>query len=271
MGLFTRIVSAILLTTISTALLSQAPDSNYYRHLFSMEVEAHVFSTDRLHQLYIADGQNHIRKYDPNGQELFDYSNRSLGLPSTLDAFDPFETLVFYPDFGLLVVLDRTMNELYRLDLQAAGYFGVEAIARASDNHFWVFSPLTFQLLKLDAKGKKLSESRPLQEILPAAPIRILEKDQFVYLQVPDAGIYIFDTFGQWIETVALPAVERFQVLGNELFYLLGGKLHVINLQRQEAQELPLPTFLKTTIEDFSIQGNRLFLVSEKTISIFEI
>jgi len=271
MGLFTRIVSAVVLTATASLLPAQAPDSSYYHYLFSMEVEASVFSTDRLNQLYIADGNNHIRKYDPKGQVLFDYSNRSLGNPSTLDAFDPFETLVYYPDFGLLVVLDRTMNELYRLDLQAAGYFGVEAIARASDNHFWVFSPLTFQLLKLDARGKKLSESRPLQEILPAAPIRMLEKDQFVYVQVPEEGIYIFDTFGQWIETVELPAVESFQVFGNALFYLLGGKLQVINLQRLEAQELPLPKFLKTAIKDFSIQGNRLFLVGEKAISIFEI
>ena len=129
-------------------LAAQESDSLNYKLLYTIPKSTPLFATDRLQQLYYLDASNQINKTNNQGQALFQYSNRSLGTPQSIDAFDPFEVMVFYQDFGTILILDRTLNELFRLNLQDFGYFGIEAIARANDNNFWIFNPFSFQLEK---------------------------------------------------------------------------------------------------------------------------
>ncbi|MCB0640701.1 MAG: hypothetical protein KDC44_03640 [Phaeodactylibacter sp.] len=258
------------LLLLSIHLSAQEPADLDFEQVYTLSGTYPLMATDRLQQLYLADSTYHIRKFDKQGRLLFDYSNRALGAPSRIDPFDPFEVVVFYPDFGTILVLDRTLNELYRVNLQDFGYFGIEAVARASDKNIWLFQPLAFQLEKINSQGEPLLQSRVLNEVLPAAPSRIVEKDQFVYLQVPEHGLFVFDTFGQFVLQIREPGSNEFQVSGQQIFYLKEHQLFSFQLNLLEERSIPLPADLQAPIGAFSLQGQRLYLATPKQLFVFK-
>ena len=209
------------------------------------------FTTDGLANLYSINNKYEIIKYNAKGLENFRYSNTRLDAPEFIDATDPFNILVFYPDYQTVILLDRTMTETAVLNLIDFDYFNVNAVAVSSDNKLWIYDELNFRLKKIDRNGEVVQESDDLSLLLRKdfKPNFITEREQKVFVNDPEVGILVFDFFGQYIKTLDFKGLDEFQVFRDFIIFRdTDGILQKYHLKSLLVSPLKMP-------ENFSTSG----------------
>jgi hypothetical protein len=176
-------------------LSAQAPDSMHFQR--SISVDATFVTSDNLANTYLITAANAVVKLDSVGGKVASYTNNRLGRVAALDATNPLKLLVWYPDFQTAVVLDRTLTELGRLSLAAAGLYAVRAVAMAFDGNIWVYDDVQSKALKIRLDGAVLLESPPLQGYFPGrfSVTKIRDSGQRVYLNDPESGLCVLDQY----------------------------------------------------------------------------
>ena len=189
--------------------------------IYTPDEVVQFFTSDQIQNLYLVNDKNEVVKYNAQGIEAFRYNNNTLGELALIDAFDPFNLLLYYPEYMTIVILDRTLNEMHRVNLSDLGYFDVQSIGMASDNNIWIYDELNYALVKIDKDGKALIKSDPLNLILPRTPDihRINENEQKVYLNDPSLGLLVFDVFGSFEKTIDIKGLNTFQIISPHLIY----------------------------------------------------
>lgn len=149
---------------------------------------------------------------NPLGRNRFEFFDSSLGGPTTVDVSDPFAILLFYPDYGTVVTLDRTLSEIARTDLFALDdVLEPSAVAGASDRGLWVYDAWDYRLKLLDPNGRTRLATNDLRlELdLTDAPVAVYVDRGRVLLHY--AGrLAVFTNFGRFERWVELPAADRF-------------------------------------------------------------
>jgi len=202
-----------LLVCLSAKANAQLPDSAEW------SVRGSRFVVDKLQQVYLVDDAQNLRKYTPAGKEVFMYSNLGLGPLAQVDVTDPFNLLLYYPQFQTAVQLDRTLNERGRLSFLDLGYPQIDMIAQSRDNQLWIYEGLQNRLLKVNARGQQLAESQNLS-LLPGgapSPDFLAAAGNLVFLGDGSDRLLVFDAFGQYIRPISLEGRRPIQVWRNNL------------------------------------------------------
>ena len=270
---YLRAILAFLLPVLfPLVLFGQAPLSDSFSLLHTLPLEAKYFAVDKLRQVYLVTSANEVVKYSQEGKELFRYNNNTRGNLSYIDATDPFNLLLFYPELQAIATLDRTMNETALLLLFSADIINATAIALANDNNIWVYDQATFQLVKIAPDGAVLASSDNLSAQLPQPPIarQAIARENMVYLNDSEKGIFLFDGFAQYHQLLPLPAYEHIWMLDGHLQLFRKGELSAYNLKAMKKVRLPMPMAGKQAIQA-RWQGGRLYLLSEDgRLSVYE-
>ncbi len=238
---------------------------------FLLPEKSLYFTTDGLANLYSVNKAYEITKYNAKGLENFRYSNTRLDAPEFIDATDPFNILVFYPDYQTVILLDRTMTETAVLNLIDFDFFNINAVAVSSDNKLWIYDELNFRLKKIDRNGEVMQESDDLSLLLRKdfKPNFITEREQKVFVNDPEVGILVFDFFGQYIKTLEFKGLEEFQVFRDFIIFRdEAGVLQKYHLKSLLVSPLKMP-------ENFSATGKiryetgYLFAETDGVIAIY--
>lgn len=250
-------------------LKAQSPDTSF--NLFTrIDGEYKFFTTDKLQQIYLVTMTNEVIKFSPEGREIFRFNNNTLGDLAFIDATNPFNLLLFYPDFQTAITLDRTMNMINEVNLINLGIINVQALGASNDNNFWLYDELNFQLKKMDRRGSVLNVSEDLNLLLGNAPqpIYIEARENFVYLNAPSMGIMVFDNFGQYHKTLPLTDVDYFQVLDHRLIYLQKEVYYAYDSKTLVTATLQLPAKAKPG-HQIRFQKNMCFLLLEDGLEVY--
>jgi len=266
-----------------------AQDSTY-THITTISEKATFITTDKLLNVFVITERGELVKYTPEGKEKFRYNNFSLGNPTLADATNPFQILLYYPEFQTIVTLDNTLNEAARYELFDLQVNEVEALCFANDGNVWLYDPITFTLKKIDRNGEILLESEIftfLFDELPQ-PNFLVERNNQIYLNDSTRGVFVFDVYGAFEELIELKNLMTFQVLDRKIVYQNEGNLEVFSPQMlmKDSRELPKIPNTKSNLNvetdhDLSlrsdsilyvhVQKNRLFLATENDIHFFKI
>ena len=253
-------------------LFCQGASRDSFNLVFSFPEKAKYFTLDKLRQVYVVTSTNEVVKYSPEGRELFRYNNNTRGNLAYIDATDPFKLLLFYPELQAISILDRTMNETALLLLFSADIVNASAIALANDNNIWVYDQATFRLLKVASDGTVLASSDNLSAQLARPPRvkQVLARENMVYLNDPEQGIFLFDGFAQYHQLLPLSGYDYFGVLDGYLQLFKRGELYAYNLKALKKIQLPVPGAAREAVQ-LRRQGQRLYALSDGgVLSVYE-
>jgi len=241
-----------------------------YEFIRSIPVEATFFTTDKLQQIYYVTLQNQLIKLTSEGQQQFDFTNKTLGDLGFVDATDPFNILLFYPDYFTLLFLDRTLNRTEEVALLNSGLQQTQAVGVSADNQIWIYDATTFQLKKLNPQGEVTLQSGDLNLLLGRRiePNFIIERGSFVFVNAPSVGVLVFDLFGQYVKTIDIQGLERFQVINQQLLYMENGELHAFHLKALLDKIIPLPPLTEAP-RQVHIQTNQLYILLDNRVDIY--
>ncbi len=209
--------------------LAEAQSIDSIPLVYSFEAQVQVLSSDKLKQIYFVSPQQVLYKCNEQGKVLFEFSNRYLGTLSKVDVSDPFDILLYYPDYQTLQFLDRTLNVTADVRLKAEQFPLPTLVALSRDRQVWIYDAALNTLNRMDRQGNIKSSSQDLSLLLGRrfSPNQLVCNERGVYLVDPEQGVLSFDLFAQFQAFLPLVGVEQLQTFDQYLLYRQQGNYYV--------------------------------------------
>ncbi len=234
----------------------------------TIEGEFDFLTTDHIGRMYLARGHE-LFLYSKEGELMYQYSDLSRGEITNLDTRNPLKLLLFYPGYSQIAFLDNTLSltrdivQLSQLQLDLA-----QLACASFDNGFWVYDPVSFRLIRFDQGLNPTNEVANINQLvgLELNPNQMLEDDSWLYMNDPDYGVFVFDSFGTFTKLIPISGAERLSVRSNGLFLEMKDKLikyEELSLQQTEI-ELPIEKFKMVRIEK-----DKLFVLTDTGVQIY--
>jgi len=201
-------------------------------------------SLDRRGALYVADADNNLRQYGPDGVLLNTYAPTQPGHVAQVEAWNLTNTLVFYDDRQQLIFLDRFLAPITEVRLADYVDGTVRLATLAPDNRIWLLDESNLVLRQFDPTTLRLVQSTPLDLLIGRArpDFRFLRQYQNnTYLLDRLHGVYVFDNLGNFKKTLPFSALSYLGFLGDELYYFGAGGLYFFHLYQLQTRLLPWP------------------------------
>jgi hypothetical protein len=193
----------------------------------------------------VADANNNIHQYGPDGQALNVYSPPQRGHVAQLEAWNTTKILVFYDDRQQLLLLDRFVAPLGQFNLLDLLDGTVRAATLAPDDRLWLLNESDLTLRQFDPTGKGFTLSTPLDLLIGRSrpDFRFLREYQNnLYLVDRVNGIYVFDNLGNYRKKLPFTGLSTIGFRGDELYFLADGAVQFFHLYNFSQRIVPLPT-----------------------------
>jgi len=229
------------------------------------------FTVDNLGNVYLLSSGGQLKKILPNGDSAAVFNNvRKYGRVFSIDVTNPMKLLLYYKDFGTVIILDRFLNNRTTIDLRKSNFLQVKAIGQSYDNNIWIFDELENKLKKIGDDGRLIDQSADFRMIFDSTPSPdfIIDQDKFVYLYDPAKGVYIFDYYGGFKNRIPFTGWTDFTVINNQLFGRDGNTLYRYEPGTLALQQYPIPEWMKSSRKIIISPGN-LYLLQDDRINVY--
>ncbi|WP_324676010.1 hypothetical protein [Hymenobacter sp. GOD-10R] len=202
-------------------------------------------SLDRRGNFYVADEQDNIHQYGPDGQALNTYSPPQPGHTAQIEAWNSAKILVFYDDRQEILLLDRFMTPITSVQLLDFVDGSIRVATLAPDDRLWLFNESDLTLRQFDPTLQRLMLSTPLDLIIGRSKpdFRFLRQYQNnLYLVDRTSGIFVFDNLGNYRKKLPFTGLNSVGFRGDELYYLTNSQVQFFQLYNFTERTMPLPT-----------------------------
>lgn len=272
MALFRRFVIMTLTQSVSlllTLMLNALVGISQELHLGkTVKGEFDFLTTDHIGRMYLARGEE-LFLYSKEGELMYQYSDLSRGEITNLDTRNPLKLLLFYPGYSQIAFLDNTLS-LTR-EIVELGQFQLELAQLACtsfDNGFWVYDPVSFRLIRFDQGLNVTNEVSNINQLVRAElnPNQMLEHDSWLYMNDPDHGVFVFDSFGTFTKLIPILRAERISVRSNGLFLEMIDRLIKYDPVILQQTEITLPVENSKMVR---IEKDKLFVLTDDGVQIY--
>jgi hypothetical protein len=226
--------------------------------------------TDNLGNIYLLE-KSSLRKFDANGVFLYSYSELADGLISAIDVSDPLKIIILNADFAKIKFLDNKLNvKNTPVSLSNLGFNSATLAAASYESGFWIFDPLSNQLVRFDNNLQLSQTSGNISDLIGHGlqPDFMLENDNILYLNDPLYGILLFDRYGTYLKTIPIKNIRSFHIFNDMIFYTEGNALKSVDIKTYEEKIMQLP-LLDEEITAAAISSTKLSLITKTKFCIF--
>lgn len=260
-----------ILTALLFSSVAFAQEGTDYKVSRSVNGDFSAFAADNLGNIYAITHNNQLKKFSPKGDSMGVFNDvRKYGKLTNIDVTNPLKTLLFYKDFRTIIVLDRLMHMVNKIDLRKQNIMQVRTVAQSYDNNIWVFDEQESRLRKVGEDGRMISETADLRLALDEAPIpvSIFDQNGFVYMYDPQKGMYVFDYYGALKGKLGLLNWTDVQVIGTTILGRKDGKMMIYTTGTLQLKETILPEFLQKA-ENIMLAPQGIFVLEPAGIRLY--
>ena len=231
-------------------------------------------SLDRRGALYVADADNNLRQYGPEGLPLNTYAPTQPGHVAQVEAWNVSSTLVFNDDRQQLVLLDRFLALISEVRLGDVLDGTVRVATLAPDNFIWLLDESTLTLREFDPNTLRQVQNTPLDLLIGRSrpDFRFIRQYQNnTYLVDRSTGVYVFDNLGSYKKKLPFPGLNMVGFRGDELYFLDGGALHFFHLYNQTERRVALPAGLDpATVRQVLVGETYAYIFTAAGVAVYQ-
>ena len=231
------------------------------------------FTVDNLGDEYLVTTDDQLKKFKANGDSIGIFNDvKKFGTLTTIDATNPLRILLYYEDFASIVVLDRFLNVLTTINLRQQNIFKVRAITTSYDNNIWLYDEGDSKVKKIDINGNVLSETVDLRIIFDSvpSPVKIIDRDGFIYLYDPHKGFYIFDYYGGLKNNIPFLQWKNTEVIKGNMYGFSDSLLYAYKLGSLNLLQYPLPASFSNAIQ-IKAGNNMAYVLQKDGLHVFSV
>jgi len=229
-------------------------------------------SFDTKDQLFISSTSGDIYQFDRSGKGINLYSPERQGRLNQLEAAWTVNIFSFSSDLQEYRILDRFLNPLAENGFLLADINLAKAASLGNNNIVWVWDESDLSLKSLDYIRNTIVQSQPLNLILNSDDLEVLEIREFknrLFMNIPNAGIFIFDNQGNLIQKIAIKSILKLCYYNEHLLWIDGTSLMAISISTQEI--LNLAHLDNSDVTYLQIGQDRIALVQKDKVLLYEI
>ena len=238
--------------------------------LKAIPMNARLMTVDELGNVYVVKQDNMLVRYSENGDSSGFYRSVQNGDIGSIDATNPLRIVVYYPAYSKVVLLDRMLALKNELDLRKLNIFTTPAVASSADGNLWIYDQFNARLKKINEQLVEVGQSNDLRQEIRSVPSPsfMVERSWKVFLCDTMKGIYTFDRYGNYINTLSIFGVKNLQVFGAQLIYRHEDSLYSWNLEKVTSNVMLLPG-VKENIIHAAIVRSRLYVLYKDALIIY--
>ncbi len=265
------------LTCFFTMLFSAvfAQEGSGFNHLGEVKGKFNYVKPDLLGNLFTLDAAGQLKKYNASLDSVGVFTEvKRFGQLHSIIADNPLKTLLYFKAYKTILVLDRFMQVVNRIDLRKLNIFQANAIAQSYDGKIWLYDEQEAKLKKLSDNGRIDLETADLRMALGwnPAPAVIFELDQLVCLYDPSNGLMLFDQLGGYRNTIPLKGWQSVHAVGSFVLGFASGLLMAYDPKTFETKKIAsLDSRQWQTGHQYLVSGQRLYIVDSEGIKIWAI
>ena len=264
-----RSIILFLLMAASVSLSAQANDT--FRLVKTFQAEITDFSVDHLGNVYLLLANGRLKKVSTGGDSLAVFNEvRRYGRVYAIDVSNPLKVLLYYKDFGTILVLDRFLNIRTTIDLRKLGMFQVSIIAQSYDNNIWIFDELDSRVKRIGDDGRMIDQFNDFRMLFDSVPKPqfMVDQNKYLYLYDPAKGVYIFDYFGTFRNRISLTSWIDFTVINNTVYGRDANNLYSYEPGTLNLVTYPLPAHMHGASR-ISIMPGSLYVLRPHGLQVY--
>lgn len=203
---------------------------------------------DGLGNLFAVTQNGQLKKYNTSFDSMGVFNDvRRYGRLHSISFGNALRTLLYFKEYRTILILDRLMQVVNRIDLRKTNAFQVSLVTLGYDNSIWVFDEQESKVKKINEEGKMLFETADLRLVLgeAIAPQTMFDLGGNLYIYDPLRGLFIFDYYGGLNKRIALLGWASVQPLGKNVMGIKDGKILFYEPNSIDITEFKLPDQLK--------------------------
>jgi hypothetical protein len=263
----------LLCFNIAAALPAVAQSDSAFTFIKKITGSFSFFTVDPLDNIYLVTSGNQLKKINANGDSAGVFNDvKRYGKLADIDVTNPLKILLYYKNFGTVVVLDRFLNSRNTINFRKQNIFSVQAIATSYDNNLWLFDEQDNKLKKISDEGELLLESTDFRmqfDSVPA-PLQLIDKENYVYLYDTAKGFYIFDYYGAFKNRLPFLNWNNVAVSAKNMYGFNNHTLYSYELNSLTLKSYQLPVYLYNYTSVKAMNG-KLYLLNEEGISVYQV
>ena len=232
-----------LISCNNTAALIET-DTTSPEKVFINEKNIVAFYIDKLDNHYTLTKEGMLRRYNDKGVFKYEYSNRFYGAADQIDVSNPQKILLFYRDFQKIIVLDNTLSEFSRIDVEAFSEIGeISAVCTSNDNHIWVYDISNATLHKVNVTGAILSSSNPLNITMGVNPAYhfLMQDEQTILAHAASYGSDLFDQLANYRNHLNFTQHKKPFLKDGNIYFTEGHTLFFATMEDYLLKDISLP------------------------------
>jgi hypothetical protein len=260
----------VIFASLLISSLTQAQDT-LFRLKKTYRGDIVDFTVDNLGNCFIVSSSGQIKKLNSEGDSAGVFNDvRRYGKLFSIDVTNPLKVLLYFKNFGTVLVLDRFLNVRSTIDLRKQNLFQVKTIGQAYDNNIWVFDEQESKLKKVGDDGKVIDQSADFRMIFDSMPSPqvIIDQEKLVYLYDSSKGVYLFDYYGAFKNRLFFPGWSDFTVINKVMFGRNGAFLYRYEPGTLNLQKLPVNAGIRDA-KKIKITNSLLYALHEGIIEVY--
>ena len=205
------------------------------------------FKPDDLGNIFALTKSGQLKKYNSNLDSMGVFNEvRRYGKLYSISTDNPLRTVLYFKDYRTILVLDRLLQVVNKIDLRKAGIFQVKAVAQSYDNLFWVYDEQESKLKKINEEGQQVLATADLRLVFsePIIAANLFDLGGYVYLYDEKNGLFIFDYYGALKNRIAFLDWKQVHPVGKQIIGIKNNLLISYTPGNIDTKDFPLPDLL---------------------------
>ena len=230
------------------------------------------FTVNALGEIYFIDKNNELKKFNEKGDSVGVYNEvTKYGKLSFVEADNPWRTLLFYKNFSTIVLLDKYLKPITNINLRKRNIFRVNSVIPSYDNNIWVFDEENSKIIKINDQGNVLLESVDLRTVIDSvpSPVRMIDRDAYLYLYDTLKGLYVFDHFGTFKNKLPFTHWKSVFINGKNIYGVDDECLYIYTNNSLSLKKYDLPPGFRN-YSSIHIANNKIYLLKNNQLEVFQ-
>lgn len=222
-----------------------------------------LIAIDNFETMYYTKGNILYKK--PKDQEAINFSNVQLGIPTTINAYNPLKINMFFQDFNYVIILDNRLAEIFEIDFNVLQpYRFVTHVSTGYDNTLWIFNQDIQQLELYDY----LNNSIRVTTVPVQSNVLDLKSDYNYCWMLTEKYLYQYTYFGSLISKIENKGYTEMALSKDSIILKSDSGLYHKSKESGQIQALNTPKLL---INQFLLTNETLYIYDSNKLHSYQL